>query len=1003
MYSGGLQQGYYPQEQYSAAPQGQYQYAATGPEFASQYGGAQGQYGQQYGGGFEPPPMASTGGASSTSSSGPLQTYGQGSLTGDGLAGGSDTWGTYQQEGGSSSSANPAGAEYAEFNPVVGMPSTILSQEEPALPAGEGFAAASEEDEFADYYGAMPEMPGASAAQTTASSVSFMAPGMNYRPPPGMEDYQPGSSCPPAGERVLDSQFHALSLNSAQQPSADQTNKAESYPPAAQQSSGGMSEAADMYPRPSPYQYLARPELPIASATQAPIEKYGENPYHPQCLPEYMRMTVRAIPNSPQLLNQWRLPFGVIVHPMAPTPEGAPEIPLVDFGTNAIIRCRRCRTYINPFITFADQGRRWQCNVCKFFNEVPMGYYSPLDQTGKRKDILSRPELMNGSCEFVANEDYMVRPPPPPVYVFVLDVSAGAVSSGFFRRSVLAIRTVIEELSSDDRVQVGFITFDNTLHFYHLKRGGSVPHMIVLPNVEEVFLPVPDDLLYTLKDNCAAVMNLLDKFDVMFTDNSATDIAFGSAVRGARELMRLFGGKMLCFLSGMPSVGLGALKSREDPSLFGTDKEKELYIIKEAFYRDMAFVFSRDQISCELFLGANSFLDIPTIGVLSKFTTGGVHYFAEYDDARDGAVLESRIKHVVCRETGFEAVMRVRASTGVRIHNFHGNFLIRGQDLMAVPNIDSDKSFALEFTCANATVNAASVCVQCALLYTSFSGERRIRVHTLTVPVCSNLTDMYQRADSDASVSLLAKIAAERFLQVGSKLALEEALTRTLDTLKVYRRDCSSAPLDDPQLYLPETFTYLPLMCLALLKNPTFLASPEVSLDQKICYHFVLSSSSVSSTITFLLPRMIRLDTVEERENPLMDTLPLARLSLSSDGCYLLDDGYEIILWVGRQLPGRFYEEVFGMQLTDLTAVPQEIIPSPERPLSVRVCEVLDQVRAERSGSNMPLTIVQEGSHMEYKFLLRLVEDKFGLKNWSYGEFLNYIFSDIQSFLRRAR
>ena len=44
---------------------------------SGQYGGAQGQYGQQYGGGFEPPPMASTGGASSTSSSGPLQTFGQ--------------------------------------------------------------------------------------------------------------------------------------------------------------------------------------------------------------------------------------------------------------------------------------------------------------------------------------------------------------------------------------------------------------------------------------------------------------------------------------------------------------------------------------------------------------------------------------------------------------------------------------------------------------------------------------------------------------------------------------------------------------------------------------------------------------------------------------------------------------------------------------------------------------------------------------------------------------
>ena len=102
------------------------------------------------------------------------------------------------------------------------------------------------------------------------------------------------------------------------------------------------------------------------------------------------------------------------------------------------------------------------------------------------------------------------------------------------------------------------------------------------------------------------------------------------------------------------------------------------------------------------------------------------------------------------------------------------------------------------------------------------------------------------------------------------------------------------------------------------MQNPTFLASPEVSLDQKICYHFVLSSSSVSSTITFLLPRMIRLDTVEERENPLMDTLPLARLSLSSDGCYLLDDGYEIILWVGRQVCV-FEEEMFGCFSVSLT------------------------------------------------------------------------------------
>ncbi len=34
--------------------------------------------------------------------------------------------------------------------------------------------------------------------------------------------------------------------------------------------------------------------------------------------------------------------------------------------------------------------------------------------------------------------------------------------------------------------------------------------------------------------------------------------------------------------------------------------------------------------------------------------------------------------------------------SGVRIHDFHGNFFLRGTDLLALPGIDSDKSFAFE-------------------------------------------------------------------------------------------------------------------------------------------------------------------------------------------------------------------------------------------------------------------------------------------------------------------
>lgn len=42
----------------------------------------------------------------------------------------------------------------------------------------------------------------------------------------------------------------------------------------------------------------------------------------------------------------------------------------------------------------------------------------------------TRPELCRSSVEMVAPGDYMVRPPQPPVYFFVIDVSAASAQSG---------------------------------------------------------------------------------------------------------------------------------------------------------------------------------------------------------------------------------------------------------------------------------------------------------------------------------------------------------------------------------------------------------------------------------------------------------------------------------------------------------------------------------------------------------------------------------------------
>lgn len=80
-----------------------------------------------------------------------------------------------------------------------------------------------------------------------------------------------------------------------------------------------------------------------------------------QCNPNFLRASVTKIVSTQNQANASRLPLGVVCKPMWNDKGTAnDEIDVVDFGATGIIRCKRCRTYINPYVTWADNGRRWR-------------------------------------------------------------------------------------------------------------------------------------------------------------------------------------------------------------------------------------------------------------------------------------------------------------------------------------------------------------------------------------------------------------------------------------------------------------------------------------------------------------------------------------------------------------------------------------------------------------------------------------------------------------------
>ena len=210
--------------------------------------------------------------------------------------------------------------------------------------------------------------------------------------------------------------------------------------------------------------------------------------------PKFARLTLNTIPSSSDSLSSTGLPLGLVLQPLAPLQAGETPIPVLDFGELGPPRCRRCRTYINPFMTFRSGGNKLVCNMCTFPNDVSPEYFAPTDPTGIRVDRAQRPELTTGTVEYLVPKEYWAKEPMGLRWLFVLDVSQDAVQKGFlaaFCEGIMAAlygedddlnddgketEDINDDIAAENRKiplgsKVGFVTFDKVMHFFNCNVG----------------------------------------------------------------------------------------------------------------------------------------------------------------------------------------------------------------------------------------------------------------------------------------------------------------------------------------------------------------------------------------------------------------------------------------------------------------------------------------------------------------------------------------------------
>jgi protein transport protein SEC24 len=294
---------------------------------------------------------------------------------------------------------------------------------------------------------------------------------------------------------------------------------------------------------------------------------------------------------------------------------------------------------MNPFMSFQSAGSKFICNLCRFPNDTSVEYYAPISPDGQRVDRQQRPELTLGTVEFVVPKEYWSKEPVPMRWLFLIDVTEETVNKNFLSAFCDGIMNALygpgrgkgkEENGEAGRKlpegsRVGIVTYDKDLHFYNLKAGLDHAQMMVMPDLEDPFVPLSDGLFVDPDESKDIITKLLTQLPQIFSPDIQRGLknpepALLPTLNAATAALAPTGGKIICSLGALPTWGPGRLFLRDDRTVVAdTDTEKKLLGTEHPGFQKVAARMTEAGVGVDFFMAAPSggYLDIATIGTLS--------------------------------------------------------------------------------------------------------------------------------------------------------------------------------------------------------------------------------------------------------------------------------------------------------------------------------------------------------------------------------------------------
>jgi protein transport protein SEC24 len=191
-------------------------------------------------------------------------------------------------------------------------------------------------------------------------------------------------------------------------------------------------------------------------------------------------------------------------------------------------------------------------------------------------------------------------------------------------------------------------------------------------------------------------------------------------------------------------------------------------------------------------------------------------HYTKFGSDTQGKALIQDLSRFLLKPFVFDAILRVRAGSSLQTAEYFGN--------CSTLNQTDDQSIAVTFMYDGKLPENEPVTFQCAILHTTSSGERRIRVHNLSLAVSSLIVNVFRMADLDALLQYSCKKAVSQIRTVPLNTLVNHFHIKSAQALGSYRKFCANT-MPPGQLVLPESLKLLPIFCLAFSKSSAFSSS----------------------------------------------------------------------------------------------------------------------------------------------------------------------------------